>query len=318
MCPDYYAFDPPPGPNDEWRGDDEFSLQPPAWAPAYDVASQMLRETREDVARELEELGIFLGTPGTAIAKLAQQAAASVSAPKLLLTKAVTSGRPNKNTPREPMFFGAEFPNGTMFPSTGGFTLVLSPQGPMIYGREIGSRAELRPLLGDPTDISPYARLMAAAGITSGMIIEEFRLFADGHGDRHSQLLTEQEFSAIPIAPEFCCSRLTNAPKLSLPDSVCEKKVPSINATPDKAPAPRPTPVAKASPPAIEDRTSRMNDSSVRSSIAQVVVGISGIPVVLSSFLTGNPGYGVTAIFVAGLLVGACIHLSGRRSSSRR
>ena len=108
-----YYLNSAPNPDDDRGKRTGDPLTPPRGAPfTGDVASLLIREAREGAAVEIEQLGVLLRSPNTAMGELAKQAAGKVTHPRFLLTKASWSARAGEPPPREAMIFGGAYPSG--------------------------------------------------------------------------------------------------------------------------------------------------------------------------------------------------------------
>jgi hypothetical protein len=325
-----------PSPDDEWRED--FDEEPPLPRPdvlCFDVAGELIAETQEGTADSIASLGEEILTPSSPMAQLVSSAAERITAPYILLTRAKWSARPGEPPPREPIAFGAEYPNGRVLPSSGGFTLVLTKSGLMVYGRELHTKENFHPLSDSPCDLRPFAKLMALASITPGMIVQELNFIINSKNGAIPNYTEGHELKENSIEAERCCAKFAKKPLL--PSEVIEQKTKprDQDAPPDRqkataqlnepieaAPAKQELPVYQArGEPVSEHLSSRQathrlaskSKASICNSLGTLVAGLGGTPLVLASYRGLDAGMLEIGIFVAGLAGGWFISHLGRR-----
>jgi hypothetical protein len=300
---------------------------PPAHNSSFDIGADLIKEAQEGAADGIRGIAEALLIATSDLAHTAKNAAKQVSAPCILLTRATWSQSPDEPPPRTPIVFGAEYPNGTVCASNGGFTLVLTPAGLMVFGRRLGSETDFNPIKQNPSDLRPYAKLMAIAGITPGMIVDELTAIAKKGGVPAQVMEVTHELGADSIGPELCCKRFAKGPTVLPETRAVEPEAISSGVVRDSKTS-QTAPGASLLPPRerLDDKGDRVRQvsesletktpasSSPRATLGALVVGLGGIPLVLKSSISGNAGALEISIFAAALVAGWFIS----RSSSRR
>jgi|GEM_PF-4909929 len=170
----------------------------------FDVVKGMLEDARLSLEGSLSSFFLDIEIPDSRLAQLEIEAAARIDHPRIILTEKAMTGGPNII---DPIAFGAAYPSGGVFSSTGGLTIVLTDKGLRIFGRLNDSRCVFHPI-STPDDFSfkKFIPLMAKAGITPGSIERELRRVAQKELEYRGKFSMSPDFRKEEIGVAGCVS----------------------------------------------------------------------------------------------------------------